>query len=103
MEKQERSAIDMLLDENCSDNIFMYDENDKEVEFEQVAVIPFEEKVYAILHPLIEDSEFADDEAVVFVLEEIDDEDSLVLVEDEALIDKIYVIYYKLLKENGKI
>ena len=103
MEKQERSAIDMLLDENCSDNIFMYDENDKEVEFEQVAVIPFEEKVYAILHPLIEDSEFADDEAVVFVLEEIDDEDSLVLVEDEALIDEIYLIYYKLLKENGKI
>ena len=35
---EERSAIDLLLDENYTGNIVMYDENDKEVEFEQIAI-----------------------------------------------------------------
>ena len=49
MSKEERSQIELLLDENNTENLKLYDENNKETEFEQVAVIPMNEKVYAIL------------------------------------------------------
>lgn len=35
--------IEMLLDENCSENIVLYGENGKPMEFEQIALIPLEE------------------------------------------------------------
>ena len=61
MEKQERSAIDMLLDEECTENIVMYDDKDQETEFEQIAIIPFNEKVYAILRPIKPELELEED------------------------------------------
>ena len=96
------SEIEKLLDENNDENLFLYDENDNAVGFEQVAVIPYCEKVYAILSPVQKIEGVADDEAFVFVIEEIDDEDCIVMVEDNDIIDAIFVEYYKLLDEaNG--
>ena len=46
--KELMSEIDKILDENNSDPIVLYDENNKETKFEQVAVIPLYEKVYVI-------------------------------------------------------
>ena len=40
------SPIDMLLDENNTDNIKLYNEDNQEVEFEQIALVPIEEKTY---------------------------------------------------------
>ena len=37
MNKEEKSQIELLLDENNTDNLKLYDENNKETEFEQVA------------------------------------------------------------------
>lgn len=93
------SPIDKILDENNEDPIILYDEENREIEFDQVAVIPLYEKIYVILKPITEIEGVADDEALVFVIEEIEDEDTLVLVDDEQIIDLVFDEYYKLLDE----
>ena len=100
-EEKTVSQIELLLDENNTDNIKLYDENNKETEFEQVAIIPIDDKIYAILKPITEITGVSDDEALVFVIEEIDDEEVLVVVDDEELVDKVFNEYYALLKEEG--
>ena len=99
--KEEKSQIEMLLDENNTENLKLYDENNKETEFEQVAIIPLDEKIYAILKPVTKIVGVNDDGALVFVIEEIDDEDCLVIVDDEAVVDKVFKEYYELLKAEG--
>ena len=101
MSKKELSPIAMLLDENNTDNIVLYDDKNKEVEFEQIAIIPLDEKVYAILRPVGGEDELPEDEALVFVIDELDDEDVLMLEEDDNVIDKVFDKYYELLKQNG--
>ena len=93
------SPIEKILDENNEDPIILYDEENREIEFDQVAVIPLYEKIYVILKPITEIEGVADDEALVFVIEEIEDEDTLVLVDNEQIIDLVFDEYYKLLDE----
>ena len=95
------SPIDMLLDENNTDNLKLYNEENQEVEFEQIALVPIEDKTYAILKPVETMEGIAEDEALVFVIDEIDDEDCLVIVDDDKIIDEVFEEYYKLLKEEG--
>ncbi len=95
------SPIDMLLDENNTDNIKLYNEDNQEVEFEQIALVPIEEKTYAILKPVANMEGIAEDEALVFVIDEIDDEECLVIVEDDAIVDKVFEEYYQMLKDEG--
>lgn len=99
--KEELSQIEMLLDENNTENIVLYDENNKETVFEQVAIIPLDDKIYAILKPVTEISGINDDEALVFMIEELDDEEVLVVVDDEEIVDEVFNEYYELLKEEG--
>lgn len=95
----EISAIEKILDENNEDSITLYDEQDRATEFDQVAVIPLYEKIYVILKPITKIAGVGDDEALVFVIEEIEDEDTLVLVDSEDIIDDVFCEYYKLLDE----
>ena len=53
-EKEIVSPIDQLLDENNEEPITLYDENDNPHQFDQIAVIPLDGKLYAILVPLFE-------------------------------------------------
>lgn len=99
-ELKDINVIDRLLDENDEEPVTLYDENDKETEFEQVAIIPLNEKIYVILKPITKIEGVADDEGLVFVIEEIDDEDMLVLVDDDEIINKVFDVYYQLLKED---
>ena len=53
MENKERDELEeIILDEENCDNIFLVDENGKETEFEQVAVIPLEGFIFCILKPV---------------------------------------------------
>lgn len=99
--KEEKSQIEMLLDENNTENLKLFDENNRETEFEQVAIIPLDEKIYAILKPVTKIVGVNDDEALVFVIEEVDDEDCLVIVDDESVVDRVFKEYYDLLKAEG--
>lgn len=96
--QEELSVMDILLDENNDSPITLYDESDKEVNFDQVAIIPFDEKLYAILKPIDKMENVEDDEAIVFLVEETEDGDaSLVIENDEATAIKVFDEYYKLL------
>ena len=96
--------VDLLLDENNDEPISLFDENDKEIKFEQVAVIPESERIYAILNPIDEMEGVADDEAIVFVVEYDEDGNSYLVVEtNEEIAIKVFDKYYQLLDEaEGK-
>ena len=46
--KQELDILDILLDEDNEDPITLYDENSKPIKFDQVAIIPLDDRLYAI-------------------------------------------------------
>ena len=46
---EEKSPVELLLDENNNDNIKLYDESNNCVEFEQIATIPMDERIFVIL------------------------------------------------------
>ncbi len=101
---QDVNLLDILLDEDNDDPITVYDENDKPVRFDQVAIIPFKEKLYAILKPIDEMENVEDDEVIVFLIEETEDGDAELVIEtDEPTAMKVYDEYLKLLDEaEGK-
>ena len=94
--------IDMLYDEENEENIVLYDETGKEVEFEQIALIPLEERSYVILKPLdCAAAGIGEDEAVVFEILETDGETQLTVVQDDDVIDAVFQVYERLLDEMG--
>ena len=101
MAEKEKSPIEILLDQENNENIKLYDEKNNCVEFEQVAIIPIDEKIYAILRPVAGLEGVGEDEALVFTIEEVDEEDCLVVVDDDTVVDAVFEQYYKLLKEEG--
>ena len=102
-EKEEKCGCEHLLDENDDSNIILIDENEKEIEFEQIAVIPVKEQVYAILKPVKEMEGVGENEALVFELEETPEGEELLNLldpeEDEDIIDIVFSEYDKLMSE----
>ncbi len=103
---EKKSPIDSLFDEEDTSPISLYNEKGEEVMFEQIALIPLEDNIYAILKP-IEKMEFiGDDEALVFevVQKENEKDDSveeyLNLVSDIDTIDRAFEQYNKLVDEE---
>ena len=90
--------VDRLFDEENDEKIYIKDNDGKEIAFEQVAVVDFEENYYAVLCPLTKIEGVGEDEAVVFLIDE--EKDQLVYVEDERVIDGVYKEYCKLLDEQ---
>lgn len=97
---KDQTLIEKLLDENNSDDIVLYDENDNEVKFEQIALIPLDEDLYAILRPINKIEGIEDDEALVFVINE--DEEEIDVCDDMDIVNKVFEEYYKLLDEEEK-
>lgn len=96
----EKTAIEQLFDENDTGIITLYNERNEVVQFEQIALIPYKDEVYAILQP-VEMPEGADpNEALVFWLEELESGEIIInLVKDDDIIDAIFEKYYRLIKE----
>ena len=102
-EKEAVDIVDILLDEDNEDPITLYDENDKAVKFDQVAVIPLNNNLYAILKPIDEMEGVADDEAIVFAVKQDKDGESVLEIEtDEPTAIKVFDEYYKLLDKADK-
>ncbi|MBQ4557913.1 MAG: DUF1292 domain-containing protein [Clostridia bacterium] len=98
---EEKSPVELLLDENNNENIKLYDEKNNCVEFEQIATIPMDERIFVILKPVTQMENVAEDEAIVFEIQEIDDEDCLVVVTEDKIIDNVFDQYYEMLKAEG--
>ena len=98
---KEMSEIEKILDEENSEPVTLYDENNKPTKFDQVAVIPLHERLFVILKPITKIVGVEEDEALVFEVVEIDDEDCLVICDDMKVVDEVFIEYYELLKEQG--
>ena len=99
--EKEVNAVDALFDPNNEENVVLYNEKDEPVEFEQIAIIPLASSVYAILKPVEKVEGVAEDEAFVFeIIEDEEEGDTIHLVEDETIIDKVFAEYNKLLDED---
>lgn len=95
---------DVLLDEENKDPIVLVDGNGRKTAFEQIAVIPYNEKLYCILKPVDKMENVADDEAIVFFVDEKGDENVLEVETDELTAMEVFAQYYDLLdKEFGEI
>lgn len=102
-EEEIKNPIDSLFDEDDTSPIELFNEKGEKVEFEQIALIPIEETIYAILKPIEALEGIADDEALVFEIVETEDEeeeDYLNLVADIEIIDKVFEVYNKLMDEE---
>ncbi len=100
---EEKNPIEALLDPQNAENIKLYDENDKEIEFEQIALIPLNNSVYTILKPATKMEGVEDDEAVVFEL--VDDEengDTLNIVMEEEVVNQVFDEYKKMIEADNE-
>lgn len=100
--KDGKDLVDILLDENNTDNITLVDEQGNEVEFQQIAIIPYNETIYCLLVPVNGLPGVANDEFLVFYLYEDEDTDDAVLkvCVDEEIIDELYKQYLQMLEES---
>ena len=96
------NPIDMLFDENNTDNITLYDDNGSATEFEQVALISLHDKNYAILSFVNPPEGVDPDEGIVFAINEDEDGNGhLATVTDESVIDAVFDVYDKLWDEEN--
>lgn len=97
------SIIDVLLDEENTDPIRLADENGREIVFDQIAVIPYADKLYCVLKPITRIEGVAADEAIVFYVDETSGEAPCLKVErDELTAMSVFEEYYDLLEEKGE-
>lgn len=93
----EISLVDMLLDPDNESPISCYNDQGQEVLFDQIAVIPYKDELYAILKPISKLEGISDDEAFVFKINM--EEDTIEIIYDFDLCDRVFEVYYELLKE----
>ncbi len=107
-EQKPVDLLDVLLDKDNKDPIVLMDEKGRQISFEQVAIIPYEikgEKVlYVVLKPIDKIDGIADDEAVVFLVDQDKNGNTILRVEeDEEVAIAVFDKYYDLLEEaRGK-
>lgn len=95
-----KDPIKQILDENNDENVVLYDDENKPIEFEQVALIENKDKLYAILIPITPMVGVGEGEGVCFLLDE--QKGDLSVVTNEKTIDEVLEIYQKLLEESGE-
>ncbi len=99
-EIEREDILDILLDEDNKDPIVLLDNNGRRLTFEQIAVIPYNEKIYCVLKPVDKIDNVQDDEAIVFYVEEKEGEEPVLMVEtDEKTAINVFDEYYNLLDE----
>lgn len=96
---EEYSVVDMLLDPDNESPIVCYNPEGDEVHFDQIAVVPYKNELYAILKPITKIEGVADNEALVFHVDI--DEDTIEIVNDFKIIDIVFDVYYDLLRKEG--
>ena len=79
--------VDKLFDDNNFESIFIKDNNGKEIEFDQVALVDYENNYYAVLMPLTKLEGVGEDEVLIFRVDE--EKDCLVYLEDEKIANEV--------------
>lgn len=100
-EEMKQTIVDVLLDEENKEPIVLIDGSGKKLSFEQIAVIPFNDKLYCVLKPIDKLDNVADDEAIVFYVQEEEGKEPVLMVEtDEKVAIDVFEEYYNLLDED---
>lgn len=100
-EVQQENILDILLDEDNKDPIVLIDNTGRRLTFEQIAVIPYNEKIYCVLKPVDKIENVQDDEAIVFFVDEQEGKEPVLMVEtDEKTAINVFDEYYNLLDEE---
>lgn len=74
----------------------LYDEDNKPVQFRQVACVEYQDEFYALVQPVKPMDGLGEDEAIIFKLEEQDDDTDLFLpVDDEELLEAVFNEYLR--------
>ena len=95
------NPIDALFDENNNDAIILMNEKGEEIAFEQIAIIPISDKVYALLKPIEPMEGVGEDEGLVFSVEQNEEGlEYLALVIEEDIIDAVFTVYETLVAEE---
>ena len=94
------NILDILLDEKNNDLVVLTDERGTLFRFEQVAVIPYNDKIYCILKPIDQMKDVEENEALVLYVDEKEDPPSLKVETDELNSLKVFNEYYDLLEER---
>lgn len=98
---QKLDILDVLLDEENREPIVLMDANGKKLAFEQIAVIPHNDKIYCVLKPIDHIDNVQDDEAIVFFVHEQAGKEPVLMVEtDEKVAMEVFDEYYTLLDEE---
>ena len=84
------SLVKKLFDGENDENIVLFDDDGDETVFEQIATITHEGEIYAVLHPV----DAPEEEVLVFKID-TEDEESVTIVEDEELANKILEVVVK--------
>ena len=103
-EAAQMDILDVLLDENNKEPIVLMDDKGKKLSFEQIAVIPYNNKIYCVLKPIDKIENVQDDEAIVFYVDEKEGREPVLMVEtDEKTAINVFDEYYNLLDQaEGK-
>ncbi|HHW89387.1 MAG TPA: DUF1292 domain-containing protein [Clostridiales bacterium] len=101
MSKNDEYVVDLMPEDNA-EIITLYDEEENEIPFYQIACVEYNNEFYAMLQPAVEVEGIEEDEVIVLkMLEAKDDEDDLFEpVTDEKLLDEIYQAYIKAVEEE---
>lgn len=99
---EEKNLFDILTDPNNKEPIDLMAEDGVRVKFEQVAVVPYNGKLYCILKPLTHIDGIGDNDAMVFYIDVTGEEPIITLEMDEDIAIKIFDKYYELLEEAKK-
>ena len=102
MDKNENVIENIFGDDDFTDNVTLYDEADKPVEFQQIAVIYLDDDSYCILRPIEKITGLSENTGLVFKLDESGEEAQLVIITDEKTIDAVFDEYEKLYAEANK-
>ena len=94
--------VDVLLDEKNTAPIYMFNDKGEQIEFDQIAVIPYgDDELYCILKPITKINGIKDDEAVVFKVDQDENGEGFLKVEErEEVAIAVFDQYYNLIEEQ---
>ena len=91
------------MEEELDNIIILNDEDGKEVQFEFLDLIEYDEEEYVVLLPVEAEGEESDGEVVILKLEDSDedsDQESYVGVDDEEILNKVFEIFKEKYKDE---
>ncbi len=104
---ENNSLLDILLDPDNDENVTLYNEDGEPTEFEQLAIIPHsvkgEERLYAILKPVVPPEGFDEMSVLVFRVEEDEDGEVAIIIEtDDEIGEAVFAEFERLVEEYAE-